>query len=505
MLEDAVYSARYAYLRLPDGLRVPLGAAYGALPASVRHGRVYARWSAWLPRSEQLPRQDLDELQWMRLKVTLSYAYQKVPWYGRLWAQYGLAPRQIQSPSDLHLVPVTSKADVRHNFEQFISTDARPRDVLPILTTGSTGAPTRIGYTRGVTHAVEWAFIHSLWGRVGYRENCKVAALRGADLHGRRDGTPWMHDPSRNRWSYSSVDLSPAGCRRILRHMQATEPEFLHVFPSALTSLATTVCADGLESPLPSLRAILAGSETIASWQIEVWRRAFGPKVKILRWYGLTERAALAGSCEESLAYHVYPQYSYVELLHEPDESSTDLSNDGSRAQRVIGTSFDNWVMPLIRYDTGDAAIAASSECACGRPYRTLVDVVGRANAWAQTRSGDWVPFTHIAAGIETSEWAEVLRLQFMQEAPGRLQLLLVPATSTTRSQLEAMVAALRRTIGGQFALGWDTVDSIDALPGGKHAYFVQHLSGPELIPQTAVPRPRGPGAASAKTSMRQS
>lgn len=486
MLEDVVYPLRFAYLRLPEPLRIAAGTAYGALPGAVVYGAPYARWRAWLPRSERLPEADLEELSWRRLAATLSYAHRRVPWYGRLWAEHGVTPRDVQGPSDLARVPVTTKADVRHNYPEFVSRDARAGHVLTMFTTGSTGAPTRVAYTRGVTRPVDWAFIRHVWDRAGFRDGSTVCALRGARVGG--GAGPWLRDPSRHRWSYSGIDLDERGCERVLRHMRSVRPEFLHVFPTVATTLAAYIVSRGIERPLPSLRGVLAGSETTTPGQIDLWRRAFGPGVQVLRWYGLTERACLAGSCERSLDYHVFPQYAYTEFLGAdgapcgtmpgsgPAPAAGSEPASGGRA-RIVGTGFDNWVMPLIRFDTGDAVEGAGRRCACGRPYAAFPGIAGRAGAWAVTAAGDLVPFTQIAAGIEAHQWAKVLRLQFVQTEPGALALLLVPGAGTSRADLGALAAELAVTVGRGFRVAWEAVDSIDELPGGKHAYFVQRLA----------------------------
>jgi phenylacetate-CoA ligase len=478
-LEDATYELRGAFMRLPEPLREAAGGAYIRLPQAIRFGPGYARKADFIATSERWSADRLRDYQWSKLKAILEYAARRVPWYGRTWAEWGVTPATVQRPEDLERLPLATKSDLRAHLEEFVSLDARPRDRLPTLTTGSLGYPTRLYYTRGLTRPHERAFIRDLWGRAGYRDGMRLASLRATHVPGHQDGRLWVREPTWNRWLYSSVDMGPESCRRILEHMAIVNPEFVHAMVSPLTTLAAFVVSSGLPAP-PALRGVFVSMETSRPWQIALWRRAFGPDLRVIRWYGMGEHVVLAGCCLESPDYHVYSQYSYPEFLPERNGAA---GHDG--VCRVIGTAFDNWVMPLIRYDTGDYAVPKSGRCACGRPYQVLEDVIGRSNGWAQTRDGDWVPFAQIESGAcgEVMRWA--LRFQFAQEAPGELHLLLVPAPGARPEDLLAIVHDFEQRLGPLFSLTWEDVPSIEPLPGGKHGYFVQKLALPSWLEPT--------------------
>ena len=492
-LEDAVYDLRSTYMRLPGPLREASGAVYRRLPEVVRFGPAYTQQSRFIAASESWPAEDLREYQWTRLKAMLEYAARRVPWYMRTWAEWGVSPADIQAPGDLVRLPLTDKADVRAHLEQFVSLDARPRDRLATMTSGSLGSPTRLYYTRGLTRSVERAFIRSMWRRAGYRDGAPIASLRATHVPGHQQGRLWDREPTWNRWLYSSVDMSPENCGRILEHMAQVQPWFIHAMVSPLTSLAAFVVSSGWRPRLQELRGVFVGMETSRPWQVDLWRRAFGSSLRVIRWYGMGEHVALAGSCTASLDYHVFPQYSYVELLSEPGGDAAYGGAGGGTVERgglcrVVGTSFDNWVMPLIRYDTEDYCRAKPGLCVCGRPYQLLEDVAGRSNAWAQTRAGDWVPFAQIESGAVGEAMRKVLRFQFVQDEPGELHLLLVPAPGSRKEDLARVPEEFAARLGSRFALTWEVAPSIPPLPGGKHAYFVQKLE----LPPWLVEAPRG-------------
>ena len=502
-LEDVVYGLRSSYMRLPGPLREISGGMYRRLPEVVRFGPAYTQQARFIAASESWPEDDLREYQWTRLKATLQYAARRVPWYMRTWAEWGVSPADIQAPQDLARLPLTSKADLRAHLDEFVSLDARPRDRLATMTSGSLGSPTRLYYTRGLTRSVERAFIRDMWRRAGYRDGAPIASVRASYVPGHQRGRMWDREPTWNRWLYSSVDMSAENCGRIVGHMEKVQPQFIHAMVSPLTSLAAFVVSSGRRPRLPRLRGVFVGMETSRPWQVELWRRAFGASLSVIRWYGMGEHVALAGSCAESLDYHVFPQYSFVELLPGPDGAAavaragerglmTDAA-DRDRAEcgvrraspglrRVVGTSFDNWVMPLIRYDTEDHARPKPGRCACGRPYGLLEDVAGRSNAWAVTSAGEWVPFAQIEAGAVNDAMRRVLRFQFVQECPGALHLFLVPAPGASREDLLRVVEKFTARLGSRFTLTWEQVPEIPPLPSGKHSYFVQTLPLPPWL-----------------------
>jgi phenylacetate-CoA ligase len=454
MLEDSLHPYRRLYEALPSPLATPIGACYRRLPARVKFGPSIGTFRRLLDDSETWDAAALEEYQWA--------------------AVHGVQVGQLTSPVDLAKLPFVTKQDVREHAQEFVSVDARPRDILPVMTSGSAGEPFRVLFVRGVTRSRERAFIEHLWRRVGYREGARVAMLRARLVRGRAQGRLWRRDATRNRWAFSTFDMTSVNCHAILAELQRIRPEFLHVFPSALTTLCAFMATHGKAGTLPSVRAVLAGSENLYPWQCELIREALGESVKVMRWHGLGEQASLAGSCELSQDYHVFPQYSYAELLRGDGIPAEEPGEVGE----IIGTTFDNWVMPLIRYRTADRARRGPSSCACGRPYQLWEEVDGRTQSWAITAAGDRIPFTPLAMSVYGHELAATQRFQFVQREPGVLDLWLVPWPESSRRDISSLVRQIRERVAPNFELRPHIVDSIEERPGGKHEYMVQQLEG---------------------------
>jgi phenylacetate-CoA ligase len=98
---------------------------------------------------ETLPRRDLMTLQLSRLKTMVERAYNKVPHYKRKFDAAGVKPGDLKTLADLARFPFTVKSDLRDNYP--FGMFAVPREQILRLhaSSGTTGKPTVVGYTKG--------------------------------------------------------------------------------------------------------------------------------------------------------------------------------------------------------------------------------------------------------------------------------------------------------------------------------------------------------------------
>ena len=490
MLEDRLYPLVRLYQELPGPVATAVGAGYRRVPERLKFGAQYLTTRSVLEDTEQWDPAALADFQWAATLRTLRYAARKVPWYGRTWAEHGVRVAQLTAPEDLALLPTVSKQDVRDHWHDFISVDARPRDALMMTTSGSTGEPLRLLWLRGVTRPRERAYIEHLWRRAGYRDGERLAMLRALLVHGRAEGQLWRRDAARNRWIFSTFDMTSENCRAIVEELRRIQPVYLHVYASALSTLCSYMIRAGVAGCIPSVRAVFAGSENFFPWQRDLLAQAFGEHVQVVRWYGMGEHVSLAGSCECSQAYHVFSQYSFTELLRD-DGTPARLPGE---VGEIVGTAFDNWVMPFIRYRTADRARLGPERCACGRPYTLWDETLGRSTTWVVTAGGDRLQFAPALFASYGRALSVVRRFQFEQREPGVLDLWLVPWPEASLADVGAVVRLFEARLVPTFELRPHVVKSLEQLPGGKHEYLVQRLAG--VAPAEAPAAPAAPDPA---------
>ena len=117
---------------------------------------------------------------------------------------------------------------------------------------------------------------------------------------------------------------------------------------------------------------MFCGSEQLTVDQKRILESVF--QCRAIRWYGHSERAVLAAEGTHSELYYFWPHYGFVEF-GEPDE-------DGLR--EVIGTTFDNLAMPLVRYRTGDYVRLAKPDAEREFAWPAVEEIAGRGQEYRE-------------------------------------------------------------------------------------------------------------------------
>ncbi|PKL55147.1 MAG: CoF synthetase, partial [Methanomicrobiales archaeon HGW-Methanomicrobiales-6] len=187
-------------------------------------------------------------------------------------------------------------------------------------------------------------------------------------------------------------------------------------------------------------------------------------------WYGNSEQTVLAGECEESTRYHIFPEYGVVELI---GRDGRPVEGPGAMGE-VVATSLTNFICPLIRYRTMDLATAAEGVCTCGRNYPLLERVEGRVQDFIVTGKGEFLP--GIAMNIDTDAFDNVKQFQFYQEKVGEVVLNIVRKSAFSQHDAEYLYREVSRSCGDDVTITIRYVDNIPLTARGKYRYFVQDL-----------------------------
>ncbi|MBK8230737.1 MAG: phenylacetate--CoA ligase family protein [Candidatus Eisenbacteria bacterium] len=448
-------------------LKRPYRRLVGLIPYAWRFGGpTYRRTSAWVAATDREGAAGLQELQDASLRELIGRAVQRVPFYARLFAEHGIVPSGITSARDLSRLPFLDKETVLAHRDDLCATDIPRRSWVHTSTGGTSGRPLVFFAERPVSREREWAFMHAQWRRVGYRPGARIAALRNHALPGDR---LFDYNPRTATLVLDPFRLTPANVARYLQAMREARVEFLHTYPSAAATLLRFAREAGVDARLP-IRAILASSENVYPGQREAIEGGLG--ARFFSWYGHSEQLVLAGECEQGSLYHSFPQYGVLELI---DEAGRVIDRPGVRGE-IVGTGFNNRVMPFIRYRTGDFASYAARPCPCGRAYPLLTEVSGRwQQEMIQRADGGLISMT--ALNMHSDCFDAVRQFQFVQHEPGRLELHLVPGPGFGDGQAAQLRRELLAKLGHDMDLEFHLVDQIEKTARGKHRFLVQHLS----------------------------
>ena len=249
--------------------------------------------------------------------------------------------------------------------------------------------------------------------------------------------------------------------------LQDFDPLYLYAYPVNLDGFARIFEARGRR--LGSLRKIFSASEVLEDSLRARLRRVFG--VDVSDNYGSTE-AFLAGECPER-SYHVNAEHVLLEIVDEEGRPSVP-----GALGRVLVTTLENHLMPLIRYEIGDYAIAAQGACRCGRNLPRLERIVGRVINLFLDRDGKrFVPWD-LFRPMKDREW--VTQYQVVQRDIGNFKV----RYAASRSLSSEDEADVRRHFEGilhsPVTLEFERLEQIQRAPSGKFMAALCELAATE-------------------------
>lgn len=356
-------------------IKKPLKRIYDLLPEKIRYSKTFWDTYNFLGESQWWPKEKIKEYQMMKLSALLEHVYKNVPYYRKAFDERALKPKDIQSFEMLKKLPLLTKDIIRNNLNDLVATNY-PKTKLDYYTTGgSTGTPLGFYHEKKVTADIEWAFMLRQWSRVGFNVGDRSVVLRGTTVAANESQKLWEYNPASKNLILSPYHLSESSIIKYLDKIREFEPDFFQAYPSLITILARFMKTNCV-APFKSIKAILCGSENFYQWQRKILEEAFG--CRVYSWYGHSEQVVLAGECEYSNYYHVFPEYGIIEAL-----PKSEIDHSDGELFEMVSTGLNNYVCPLIRYSTMDLAEFSDSICKCGRNHILIKKSKEECRIWS--------------------------------------------------------------------------------------------------------------------------
>lgn len=460
-LEDKLYPLLALYERMPRSAKWLTGFTYRQLPESFRRGEHYRQFKTLAEEGEGWSRQQIQEYQFQEVRRVLLHARDHCAFYRQQFAVAGFDPAKFNSLADLEKAPLLTKARLIEDRERMLS-DAFPQSArLYITTGGSTGVPVGFYLQKGISRPKEQAFLEAAWKRAGFFDSARLALLRGHVTTARADGRISSYDATRDWLMLSSYHLTQDRLHHYLDELERFQPDLLYVYPSSALRLVELLQAAGRSWTLP-LRAVLCGSERLTEPQRQILEGTF--KCRAYSWYGHSERVVLAAEGRQTNHYYFVPQYGYVEFGPPNAEG----------LREVIGTSFHNLVMPLIRYRTGDYVRLASDSAPKEYPVPTALEIAGREQEFLVSATGRKISLT--AFNMHDAIFNDLYAVQFYQERPGSAEFRYVAGPGFQSSRLQTIRTGIERKLGDDFSVELKAVREVEKTSAGKHKWLVSKL-----------------------------
>ena len=321
---------------------------------------------------ECMSREDLRQLQAERLKTLVRRVYDRVPFYRRLFDESGVKPEQVHGLDDLPRLPFTRKYNLRDEYP--FGLFAIPlKDVVRIhASSGTTGKPTTVGYTRNDIDMWAQVCARSLAG-AGATEDDIVQVAYGYGLFTGGLGAHYAAELI----GASVIPISGSNTQRQLMLMQDFGTTVLCCTPSFALYVWDVAQQLGLDVTKFPLKVGVFGAEPWSeNMRLDIERKW---NIKACDIYGLSEIIGPGVSCEcvdAQSGLHIAEDHFLPEII---DPQTGEVLPEGERGELVI-TTLTKEAFPLIRYRTGDITRLNTEPCICGRTNARMDRVFGRSD-----------------------------------------------------------------------------------------------------------------------------
>ena len=321
---------------------------------------------------ETLPREALASLQLKRLKQVVERVYHTVGFYRKKFDEAGVKPEDIRSLEDLGRLPFTTKQDLRDNYPFGLFSVPMSNIVRLHASSGTTGKPTVVGYTRRDIETRAELMARSL-AAAGLTKNDIVHNAYGYGLF---TGGLGVHYGA-ERLGASVIPMSGGNTKKQILILQDFGPTAICCTPSYTLYLAEVGEEMGVDMRSLRLRVGILGAEP---WG-ERMRKEIESRLDItaLDIYGLSEimGPGVAMECIEGKnGLHIFEDNFIVEVI---DPSTGEVLPDG-QAGELVFTTLTKEAFPLVRYRTKDLSRLMREVCRCGRTFVRMERVMGRSD-----------------------------------------------------------------------------------------------------------------------------
>jgi len=261
----------------------------------------------------------------------------------------------------------------------------------------------------------------------------------------------------RSRFLFGARFFSvPSDFGQLARQLRSFNPAFLYSYPAFLEALLNSLEETG--SRLPALRRVFTGAEVLDDHVRSRTKTVMG--VDIADNYGSTE-AFIAWQCPMG-KYHINAEHVFVEIVDE-DGRPVEPGTMG----RVLVTTLENRLMPLVRYEIGDYAVPSRDRCKCGRTLPIIDRVIGRGINLFRLKGGKQLisPWLLMAA---LRDRLEVRQFQIVQKEIDRFEVRFVSEKSLAQSGQDRLREDFARILGPDAYLTFERVDEIRRTASGK-------------------------------------
>ena len=325
----------------------------------------------WNKEMECADRETMRALQLKKLKETVRYEYDNVPYYREKMDKAGVKPEDIQTLEDIRKLPFITKEDIAANYPTGLFAKPMEEIVRIHASSGTTGKPKIAGYTRNDL---------ALWGECVARAMASAgqdsrSVIQVAYGYGLFTGGLGAHIGAETIGA-TVLPMSSGNTKKQIMFMQDMKSTALACTPSYALTIAEGVAKAGIDPADLSLQSGIFGAEPWTEGMRKDIEKGLG--IRAYDIYGLTEIVGpgVSISCDEHNGMHIQEDYFYPEII---DPETLEPLPDGEIGELVF-TTLGKEGFPMIRYRTRDLCYLMRDKCGCGRTTVRMSKILGRTD-----------------------------------------------------------------------------------------------------------------------------
>jgi len=428
---------------------------YASIPYEIRNGADYRKWKKFL--EEEI---NEEEYKLLKMKESVLYAYENTAYYKSTFDYLHISPSDINDLKDFQRLPFIDKDIVRENFAA-LTVKSYPANKTFFVTTGGTsGAPMKFLQSKNVW-AKELAFVMSYFAKYAYKPSMLKVSFRGGEFDDLPSNKFWKYNPVHNEMHFSPFHINEKNIEYYVKDLNTQKPLYFHTYPSSLLLFIEQMKNKGIQLNY-QLKAIFLISENYSMKDIKKIKSFFACPVS--SFYGHSERLIFAPTSTDDLSiYKADNRYGLFELI---DQSGQPIHENNQRGE-IIGSSFDNFAMPLLRYKTNDFTNFVDH----GNNEISMIE--GR---WTQEYlvGKDGLKLYLTALNMHSDIFKNVIKYQFHQNKPAHAELHVIVNKLFQESDKKNVLKALEQKAGHAITFDIRIVEQLELTSRGKFKNIVQ-------------------------------
>ena len=327
--------------------------------------------------------------------------------------------------------PILTKQVIRTNYHKIKSNSNIPHKLFN--TGGSTGEPFEfpLSKTSGI---IDYRHQKEYYLQNNYVAGKIIAAFDGTAIpfNKRRNNKYWLrkkigHLPY-GSYRFSSHYFNDETCLHYIRKFLEIKPTFIRGYPSFIYDFVQKLIENNIR--VDFVKNVQLTAETIYNYQIDYIKDYFN--CDVYGQYGNSEATIYALTDKNNLEYYCSPLYSFVEILSD-DNKHVSIGKEGE----IVTTGFYNYIMPFIRYKTGDRAVYGGEDDGIVK----LIRITGRTQEFIYDNKFNKINITGIVFGQHFKAFSNIKKWQIIQNEVGKIIIKIIPTEEYTKDDEEEIIS----------------------------------------------------------------